>query len=89
MSKLLIVSFMVLAALGADAQSRMSKGAAKEKDAKVLISRKAQLGSVCLQNAPAANGSTNMKVSRRARQWIVPELEYQTAADWLDQLTVT
>ena len=100
MSKLLIVSFMALAALAADAQSRRSttrRGAvgadggaavAKGKDARVLITRKAQLGSVCLQSAPSANGSTNLKVSRKPRQWIVPELEYQTAADWQDELTV-
>ena len=100
MSKLMIVSFMALAALVADAQSRRParRGAvgadggaavAKGKDAKVIISRKAQLGSVCIQNAPSANGSTNMKISRKARQWIVPELEYQTQADWQDELTVT
>lgn len=99
MSKILIVSLMVLTAFAADAQQRRStrRGAvasdggvavAKGKDAKVIISRKAQLGSVCIQNAPSANGSTNMKVSRKARQWIVPELEYQTAADWQDELTV-
>ena len=100
MSKLLIVSFMALAALTADAQSRRGttrRGAvgadggaavAKGKDARVLITRKAQLGSVCLQSAPSANGNTNLKVSRRPRQWIVPELEYQTAADWQDELTV-
>ena len=100
MSKLLIVTFMALAAIAADAQSRRSttrRGAvgadggaavAKGKDARVLISRKAQLGSVCLQSAPSANGSTNLKVSRKPRQWIVPELEYQTAADWQDELTV-
>lgn len=99
MNRLLIVSFMVFAAFAADAQSsrRMSsrKGtdggvaAAKGRDAKVVISRKAQLGSICIQNAPVANGGTNMKVSRGARKWIVPELEYQTAADWLDELSVT
>ena len=89
MSKLLIVSFMALAAFAAGAQSKSSGGAAKGKDAKVVISRKAQLGSVCIQNAPSANGSTNMKISRKARQWIVPELEYQTQADWLEELTVT
>ena len=101
MRKLLIVSFMVFAAIAADAQSRRGtsrRGAvgadggaavAKGKDAKVLITRKAQLGAVCLQSAPVANGSTNMKVSRKPRQWIVPELEYQTAADWQDELTVT
>ena len=100
MSKLLIVTFMALAAIAADAQSRRSttrRGAvgadggaavAKGKDARVLMSRKAQLGSVCLQSAPSANGSTNLKVSRKPRQWIVPELEYQTAADWQDELTV-
>lgn len=101
MSRLLIVSFMVIAAFAADAQSRRAAGrrsavgadggaaVAKGKDAKVAISRKAQLGAVCLQNAPSANGSTNMKVSRKPRQWIVPELEYQTVADWQDELTVT
>ena len=101
MSKLLIVSLMALAALAADAQSRRGtarRGAvgadggaavAKGKDARVLITRKAQLGSVCLQSAPSANGSTNLKVSRKPRQWIVPELEYQTAADWQDELTVS
>ena len=101
MSRLLIVSFMVLAAFAGEAQSRRGtarRGAvgadggvavAKGKDAKVLITRKAQLGAVCLQSAPTANGSTNMKVSRKPRQWIVPELEYQTAADWQDELTVT
>ena len=83
MSKLLIVSLMALAALAADAQSRRGtarRGAvgadggaavAKGKDARVLITRKAQLGSVCLQSAPSANGSTNLKVSRKPRQWIV------------------
>ena len=97
MSRLLIVSFMVFAVFSADAQSHRAsnrKGAAgavaaaKGKDARVAISRKAQLGSVCIQNAPVANGSTNMKVSRGARKWIVPELEYQTFADWQDELTV-
>ena len=55
MSKLLIVTFMALAAIAADAQSRRSttrRGAvgadggaavAKGKDARVIISRKAQL----------------------------------------------
>ena len=97
MSRLLIVSFMVFAAFAADAQGRASNrrgaagavAAAKGKDARVAISRKAQLGSVCIQHAPVANGSTNMKVSRGARKWIVPELEYQTLADWMDELTVT
>lgn len=102
MSKLLIVSFMALAALAADAQSsrrgmgrRRAVGAdggaavAKGKDARVFITRRAQLGSVCLQSAPSANGSTNLRVSRKPRQWIVSELEYQTASDWQDELTVT
>lgn len=102
MSRLLIVSFMVIAAFAAEAQSnrrttarRGAIGAdggaavAKGKDAKVVITRKAQLGAVCLQSAPTANGTTNMRVSRKPRQWIVPELEYQTAADWQDELTVT
>jgi hypothetical protein len=100
MSKLLIVTFMALAAVVAEAQNRRSttrRGAvgadggvavAKGKDARVMISRKAQLGSVCLQSAPSANGSTNLKISRKPRQWIVPEIEYQTAADWQDELTV-
>ena len=100
MGKLLIVSLMAIAAFAADAQTRRSttrRGAvgadggaavAKGKDARVVISRKAQLGAVCLQSAPSANGSTNMKVSRKPRQWIVPELEYQTAADWQDELSV-
>jgi hypothetical protein len=91
---------MAIAAISADAQTRRSttrRGAvgadggasvAKGKDARVIISRKAQLGSVCLQSAPSANGSTNMKVSRKPRQWIVSELEYQTLADWQDELTV-
>ena len=102
MSRLLIVSFMVIAAFAAEAQAnrrttarRGAIGAdggaavAKGKDAKVVITRKAQLGAVCLQSAPTANGTTNMRVSRKPRQWIVPELEYQTAADWQDELTVT
>ena len=97
MSRLLIVSFMVLAAFAADAQSRRmgnrkgadgSAAAVKGKDARVAISRKAQLGSACIQNAPAANGGTAMKVSRGSRKWIVSELEYQTSADWMDELTV-
>ena len=86
MSKLLIITLMAIAAISADAQTRRSttrRGAvgadggasvAKGKDARVIISRKAQLGSVCLQSAPSANGSTNMKVSRKQRQWIVSEL---------------
>ena len=100
MSKLLIITLMAIAAISADAQTRRSttrRGAvgadggasvAKGKDARVIISRKAQLGSVCLQSAPSANGSTNMKISRKPRQWIVSELEYQTVADWHDELTV-
>jgi hypothetical protein len=100
MSKLLIITLMAIAAISADAQTRRSttrRGAVgadggasvvKGKDARVIISRKAQLGSVCLQSAPSANGSTNMKVSRKPRQWIVSELEYQTLADWQDELTV-
>ncbi len=103
MSKLLIVSLMALAAMVADAQSQSRRATgrrgavgadggmavAKGKDARVAITRKAQLGAVCLQSAPSANGNTNLKVSRKPRQWIVPELEYQTAADWQDELTFT
>lgn len=101
MSKLLIISFMVLAAFASEAQSRRgaSRRAAsgadaaavgvKGKDSRVMITRKAQIGSACLQFAPSANGGTSLRVSRKPRQWIVPEFEYQTTADWQDELSVT
>ena len=71
-------------AVGADGGTAVAQG----KDAQVMIVRKAQLGQVCLQSAPTANGTTNLRVARKPRQWIVPELEYKTAADWQDELTV-
>lgn len=102
MNKLIVVSMMAMVTLMAGAQSRRSttrRGAvgadggaavAQGKDARVQIVRKASLGSACLQSAPTANGSSYLgKVFKKPRQWIVPELEYQTAADWLDELTVT
>lgn len=102
MNRLVIVSLMAMVTLMAGAQNRRSsirRGAvgadggaavAQGKDARVLITRKASLGSACLQSAPSANGSTYLgKVFKKPRQWIVPELEYQTAADWQDELTVT
>ena len=63
---------------------------AQGKDARVLITRKAQIRSASLLSAPSANGNTNLgKVFKKPRQWIVPELEYQTAADWQDELMFT
>ena len=73
-------------AVGADGGAAVAQG----RDAKVIITRKAALGSSCLQSAPTANGTSYLgKVFKKPRQWIVPELEYQTAADWQDELTVT
>ena len=73
-------------AVGADGGAAVAQG----KDAKVAITRKASLGSACLQSAPTANGSSYLgKVFKKPRQWIVPELEYQTVADWQDELTVS
>ncbi len=103
MKKLMIVTLMAMATLIAAAQqmrrSSTRRGAvgadggvavAQGKDARVAITRKASLGSACLQSAPTANGSSYLgKVFKKPRQWIVPELEYQTAADWQDELTVT
>ena len=102
MNKLMIVTLMAMVTLAAGAQGRRSstrRGAvgadggaavAQGKDARVLITRKASLGSACLQSAPTANGTSYLgKVFKKPRQWIVPELEYQTAADWQDELTVT
>ena len=101
MKKLMIVSLMAVAALTASAQRRSTtrRGAvgadggaavAQGKDARVLITRKAQVRSACLLSAPSANGSTNLgKVFKKPRQWIVPELEYQTATDWQDELMFT
>ena len=101
MNRLMIATLMAATVLVAGAQTRRSstrRGAvgadggaavAQGKDARVLITRKAQLGSGCLQSAPSANGSSYLgKVFKKPRQWIVPELEYQTAADWQDELTV-
>ena len=101
MKRLMIVMLVVAAAMVVDAQGRKvstrraavgadgGAAVAQGKDAQVAIIRKAQLGQVCLQSAPTANGTTNLRVSRKPRQWIVPELEYKTAADWQDELTVT
>ncbi len=102
MKKLMIVSLVAIAALTVSAQRRSSttrRGAvgadggvavAQGKDARVLITRKAQVRSACLLSAPSANGNTNLgKVFKKPRQWIVPELEYQTAADWQDELMFT
>ena len=102
MKKLMIVTLMAVAALTASAQRRSSttrRGAvgadggaavAQGKDAKVQITRKAQVRSASLLSAPSANGNTNLgKVFKKPRQWIVPELEYQTAADWQDELMFT
>ena len=102
MKKLMIVTLMAVAALTASAQRRSSttrRGAvgadggaavAQGKDARVLITRKAQVRSASLLSAPSANGNTNLgKVFKKPRQWIVPELEYQTAADWQDELMFT
>lgn len=73
-------------AVGADGGAAVAQG----KDARVLITRKAQVRSACLLSAPSANGNTNLgKVFKKPRQWIVPELEYQTAADWQDELLFT
>ena len=102
MKKLMVVMFAAAAVLAVEAQTRRSttrKGAvgadggaavAQGKDARVLISRKAQIRSACLLSAPSANGNTNLgKVFKKPRQWIVPELEYQTSADWQDELMFT
>ena len=102
MKKLMIVTLMAVAALTASAQRRSSttrRGAvgadggaavAQGKDARVLVTRKAQVRSSSLLSAPSANGTTNLgKVFKKPRQWIVPELEYQTSADWQDELLFT
>lgn len=102
MKRLIIVSMMAAIVFAANAQTRRSttrKGAmgvdggaavAQGKDARVLITRKAQIRSASLLSAPSANGNTNLgKVFKKPRQWIVPELEYQTAADWQDELMFT
>ena len=102
MKKLMIVTLMAVAALAASAQQRRSttrRGAvgadggaavAQGKDARVQIMRKAQVRSASLLAAPAVSGSTNLgRVFKKPRQWIVPELEYQTAADWQDELMFT
>ena len=102
MKKLMIVTLMAVAALTASAQRRSSttrRGAvgadggaavAQGKDARVQITRKAQVRSSSLLSAPSVNGNTNLgKVFKKPRQWIVPELEYQTAADWQDELMFT
>ena len=102
MKKLMIVTLMAVAALTASAQRRSSttrRGAvgadggaavAQANDALVQITRKAQVRSASLLSAPSANGNTNLgKVFKKPRQWIVPELEYQTAADWQDELMFT
>ena len=102
MKRLIIISMMAAAVFAANAQTRRSttrRGAtgadggaavAQGKDARVLITRKAQVRSACLLSAPSANGNTNLgKVFKKPRLWIVPELEYQTAADWQDELMFT
>ena len=98
MKKLIILTMAVAAAFAADAQSRRrgavgadgGRAVAKGKDAQVAIVRKAALGPASLQYAPSANGNSNLgKVFKKQRQWIVPEFEYKTQADWLDELTVT
>ena len=102
MKKLMIVTLVAVAALAASAQQKRSttrRGAvgadggaavAQGKDARVQIMRKAQVRSASLLGAPSASGSTNLgKVFKKPRQWIVPELEYQTAADWQDELMFT
>ena len=102
MKKLMIVTLMAVAALTASAQRRSSttrRGAvgadggaavAQGKDARVQITRKAQVRSASLLSAPSASGNTNLgKVFKKPRQWIVPELEYQTSADWQDELLFT
>ena len=102
MKKLMIVSLMTVAALTASAQRRSSttrRGAvgadggaavAQGKDARVLVTRKAQVRSASLLSAPSVSGNTNLgKVFKKPRQWIVPELEYQTSADWQDELMFT
>ena len=102
MKKLMIVTLMAVAAMTASAQRRSSttrRGAvgadggaavAQGKDARVLVTRKAQVRSSSLLSAPSANGTTNLgKVFKKPRQWIVPELEYQTSADWQDELLFT
>ena len=101
MKKLMIVTLMAVAALTASAQRRRTTrraavgadggaAVAQGKDANVQITRKAQVRSASLLSAPSANGNTNLgKVFKKPRQWIVPELEYQTAADWQDELMFT
>ena len=101
MKKLMIVTLMAVAALTASAQRRSTTrraavgadggaAVAQGKDARVQITRKAQIRSASLLSAPSANGTTNLgKVFKKPRQWIVPELEYQTAADWQDELMFT
>jgi len=103
MKRLMIVMLMAEVALTAGAQStkrsttrRGAVGAdggaavAQGKDARVQITRKAQVRSASLLSAPSVGGNTNLgKVFKKPRQWIVPELEYQTAADWQDELMFT
>ena len=73
-------------AVGADGGAAVAQG----KDAKVSITRKAQVRSSSLLDAPSASGSTNLgRVFKKPRKWIVPELEYQTFADWQEELMFT
>ena len=73
-------------AVGADGGAAVAQG----RDARVQITRKAQVRSASLLSAPSVGGNTNLgKVFKKPRQWIVPELEYQTAADWQDELMFT
>ena len=95
MKKLMIVTLMAVAALTASAQRRSptrrgaagADGRAALAQGKVIqFGRKVLLGSACLQAAPTANGNSAIpKVFKGQRRWIVPELEYQTAVDWLDE----
>jgi len=98
MNRLTIAALAAMAIMAAGAQSkrRGAVGAdggaavAQGKDARVLVTRKAQVRSASLVSSPSVNGNTNLgKVVKKPRMWIAPELEYQTAADWQDELMFT
>ena len=97
MKKLMIVTLMVVAALTASAQRRSTtrRGAvgadggaavAQGKDADVKIQTPAQPRSSLLSAPQVSGDSTINKLPKKPRKWIAPELVYQTAADWQDEL---
>ena len=101
MKKLMIITLMAVAALTASAQRRSNTtrraavgadggaAVAQGKDADVKIQTPAQPRSSLL-SAPSVSGESNInRVAKKPRKWIAPELVYQTAADWQDELSFT